>query len=76
MKYIGHPLHQGRLLVLISVNGRVKPRATAQLGGLGQLKNPLQDKYTLILYHTTYLSEGSGSLLVRACDRPADMCKW
>jgi hypothetical protein len=34
-----HP--PGRLLVLISVTGRVDPRATVRLDGLGQLKNPM-----------------------------------
>jgi hypothetical protein len=37
----GHPLPPGRFRELIFVRGRVDPRATARLEGLGQLKNPM-----------------------------------
>jgi hypothetical protein len=36
----GRPLPLGRFLLLISVRGRIDPRATVQLEGLGRLKNP------------------------------------
>jgi hypothetical protein len=37
----GRHLPPGRFLVLISVRGRVDPRATVRQEGLGQLKNPM-----------------------------------
>jgi hypothetical protein len=37
----GPPLLQGRFLELISVRGRVEPRATERLEGLGQLKKSI-----------------------------------
>jgi hypothetical protein len=37
----GCPLPPGRFLVLISVGGRVEPKAIVRPKGLGQLKNPM-----------------------------------
>jgi hypothetical protein len=37
----GRPLPPGRFLVLISVRGWIDSRATVQLEGLGQFKNPV-----------------------------------
>jgi hypothetical protein len=37
----GRPMYQGRFLVLISLRGRVDPRAMVRLKGLSHPKNPM-----------------------------------